>query len=58
MQLCYVIPVCLQDALPQKFISAIDQIDYTSPVTKINGMFILVQSWVSQRASILLHLSI
>ncbi|XP_053477209.1 pyridine nucleotide-disulfide oxidoreductase domain-containing protein 2 isoform X1 [Ictalurus furcatus] len=25
-----------QDALPQKFISAIDQIDYTSPVTKIN----------------------
>ncbi|MCI4376442.1 hypothetical protein PGIGA_G00188460 [Pangasianodon gigas] len=25
-----------QDALPPKFISAIDQIDYTSPVTKIN----------------------
>ncbi|XP_060781877.1 pyridine nucleotide-disulfide oxidoreductase domain-containing protein 2 [Neoarius graeffei] len=25
-----------QDALPQKFINAVDQIDYTSPVTKIN----------------------
>uniref|UniRef100_A0A8C1W8P5 Pyridine nucleotide-disulfide oxidoreductase domain-containing protein 2 n=1 Tax=Cyprinus carpio TaxID=7962 RepID=A0A8C1W8P5_CYPCA len=26
-----------QDALPEAFITAVDQIDYTSPVTKING---------------------
>lgn len=30
-----VIPV--KDALPEAFIKAVDQIDYTSPVTKING---------------------
>lgn len=29
-----------QDALPEAFITAVDQIDYTSPVTKINGIII------------------
>ncbi|KAI4874260.1 hypothetical protein NFI96_028434, partial [Prochilodus magdalenae] len=33
-----------QDALPQEFITAINQIDYTSPVTKINGLVIQVFS--------------
>lgn len=30
--------VLVKDALPEAFITAVDQIDYTSPVTKINGM--------------------
>ncbi|KAK1791638.1 hypothetical protein P4O66_013639 [Electrophorus voltai] len=30
------VPVPIPDALPQKFITAINHIDYTSPVTKIN----------------------
>lgn len=29
--------VLVKDALPEAFITAVDQIDYTSPVTKING---------------------
>jgi len=30
--------VLVKGALPEAFIRAVDQIDYTSPVTKINGM--------------------
>lgn len=48
----HVILFCSQDALPLKFIKAIDQIDYTSPVTKINGMFTLFQFWGSHDAYI------
>lgn len=29
--------VLVKNALPESFITAVDQIDYTSPVTKING---------------------
>lgn len=31
-----------KDALPEKFLDAIDNINYTSPVTKINGIMTLL----------------
>lgn len=38
----------LQAALPPEFIKAVDQIDYTSPVTKINGTSILFFTYQQQ----------
>lgn len=31
-----------KEALPEKFLNAIDNINYTSPVTKINGIMTLL----------------
>lgn len=31
-----------KEALPEKFLDAIDNINYTSPVTKINGIMTLL----------------